>query len=104
MRFSLTTQEGRTFEIDQTEGVSLMEAIRSAGVDEMMAICGGGCACATCHVFIDSEFQNLIPVMSDDEASLLSSSDHRTPLSRLACQIPVSETLNGLRLTLAPED
>lgn len=81
-----------------------MEAIRDAGVDELLALCGGCCSCATCHVYIDQEYADRLPEMSDDENDLLDSSDHRIQASRLSCQIPIGPEMNGLKVRLAPED
>ena len=83
--------------------ISLMEALRDNGFDELLALCGGCCSCATCHVFVDSDDIGL-PAMSDDENDLLESSDHRDDRSRLSCQIRLTHTLEGLKVTIAPED
>jgi 2Fe-2S ferredoxin len=85
-------------------GLTLMEAIRDAGVDELLALCGGCCSCATCHVYIDPAFADLLPPMSEDEDDLLDGSDHRNSRSRLACQLPTTPELAGLRVTVAPEN
>jgi 2Fe-2S ferredoxin len=81
-----------------------METIRDAGMDELLALCGGCCSCATCHVHIDPAFPGLLPPMSEDEDDLLDSSDHRNGTSRLSCQMALTNDLNGLRVTIAPED
>jgi 2Fe-2S ferredoxin len=81
-----------------------MEIIRDSGFDELLALCGGCCSCATCHVYADPSFAGALPAMSEDENDLLDSSDHRTGESRLSCQIAFSEALDGLRVTIAPED
>lgn len=85
-------------------GLSLMEVIRDGGLDELLALCGGCCSCATCHVFVDTAFVDRLPPMGADENDLLDSSDHRTARSRLSCQISVADDLDGLRVTIAPED
>lgn len=85
-------------------GLSLMEVIRDGGLDELLALCGGCCSCATCHVFVDTAFVDRLPPMGADEDDLLDSSDHRTARSRLSCQIAVADDLDGLRVTIAPED
>lgn len=103
-RILLTARGGEEHEIDASPDQTLMEAIRSAGIDELMALCGGCCSCATCHVYIAPEFADAMPDLSDDEDDLLDSSDHRTATSRLACQISVSPEMEGLRVTIAPED
>ncbi|EQB10773.1 hypothetical protein RLDS_25395 [Sphingobium lactosutens DS20] len=85
-------------------GLSLMEIIRENGIDELMALCGGCCSCATCHVLIAEDGFDQLPKMSADEDDLLDSSEHRTPVSRLSCQIAWSDELDGLTITIAPED
>ena len=81
-----------------------MEAIRDNGFDELLALCGGCCSCATCHVHVDPEFADLLPAMTGDEDDLLDSSDDRDATSRLSCQIPFSDALDGLRVRIAEED
>lgn len=85
------------------DGSSLMEAIRELGVDEF-ALCGGGCSCATCHVYVDPAFADTVSSISPDEDDLLESSSHRQPNSRLSCQIPLTAQLDGLTATIAPVD
>jgi ferredoxin, 2Fe-2S len=85
-------------------GLSLMEVIRDSGVGELLALCGGCCSCATCHVYVDAAFAHRLPPMGRDENDLLDSSEHRTQRSRLSCQIPVTEELDGLRVAIAPKD
>ncbi len=86
-----------------TTGRTVMEAIRDAGFDDLLALCGGCCSCATCHVFVDTAFADRLPPMSDDEDELLDTSDHRNEQSRLSCQIRLSSDTSGLRVTIAPE-
>ncbi|MBX7540013.1 2Fe-2S iron-sulfur cluster-binding protein [Qipengyuania sphaerica] len=100
----VTTREGDTSEIEVEDGLTVMEAIRDNGFDELLALCGGCCSCATCHVHVDPEFTGKLPAMSEDEDDLLESSDHRVETSRLSCQIPFSADLDGLKVTIAPED
>ena len=101
---TVVTRERKTEQIEGKTGQSIMETIRSAGIDELLALCGGCCSCATCHIFVDPEFAGLLPPMSPDENDLLDGSTHRNETSRLSCQIPLSDALNGLRVTIAPED
>jgi 2Fe-2S ferredoxin len=100
----VTTREGETSEIDVADGLTVMEAIRDNGFDELLALCGGCCSCATCHVHVDPAFADKLPTMSEDEDDLLESTDHRVATSRLACQIPFTGDLDGLKVTIAPED
>lgn len=98
------TRDGEEARIEGATGHSVMEAIRDAGMDELLALCGGCCSCATCHVYVDPAFAGLLPPMTEDESDLLDSSDHRNETSRLSCQLMISDEMNGLRVTLAPED
>lgn len=90
--------------VEATAGLSVMENIRDNGFDELLALCGGCCSCATCHVVVDPAFSDKLPKMSEDEDDLLESSDHRVETSRLSCQIPFTAALDGLHVTIAPED
>ena len=96
--------EGAEKEVEVSNGFSVMEAIRDNGFDELLSLCGGCCSCATCHVYIDSAFADKVPAMSDDENDLLDSSDHRQPTSRLACQVKMSDALDGMKVTIAEQD
>lgn len=100
----VTTREGETRSLDAASGLSLMEAIRDSGIDELLALCGGVCSCATCHVHVDPAFADILPPMGADENDLLDSSDHRNERSRLSCQIRLDNSLDGLRVTIADED
>ena len=100
----VTTRDGAVQELNGEMGLSVMEIIRDGGVDELLALCGGCCSCATCHVYVDPEFADKIAPMSEDEDDLLDSSDHRTPQSRLSCQVPFLAALDGLKVTIAAED
>lgn len=104
LRVTVTTRNGEACEIETQSGVSLMEAMRFSGLDELLAVCGGCCSCATCHIYVDAAFQDRLPALSDQESSLLDVSEHRTPRSRLSCQISLTDSLDGLRVTVAPED
>lgn len=100
---AVTTRDGSEKTLGAQPGLSVMEIIRNGGVDELLALCGGCCSCATCHVYVEPEFTDILP-MSEDENDLIDSSDHRQPNSRLSCQIVFSEALDGLRVQIAPED
>jgi len=100
----VVTREGEEREIDGDAGLSVMEVIRDAGIDELLALCGGCCSCATCHVHVDPAFTDRLPPMGEDENDLLGISDDRDATSRLSCQIPFSEALDGMRMKIAKED
>ncbi|MGD9810837.1 MAG: 2Fe-2S iron-sulfur cluster-binding protein [Sphingobium sp.] len=100
----VVNRSGEETQVEADEGLSLMEVIRDNGFDELLALCGGCCSCATCHVYIDADFADKLPPRSEDEEDLLDSSDHKTDLSRLSCQVAINAGLEGLRATIAPED
>ena len=102
----VVNRDGDEKTVDASAGLSVMEAIRDNGFDELLALCGGCCSCATCHVHVDPEWLPALPPMGsdEDENDLLESSDHRNEFSRLSCQIEMSDALDGLRVRIAPED
>ena len=102
----VTTRNGVEHVIDAAadEGRSVMEVIRDADIAELLALCGGCCSCATCHVHVAEPWLGLLPAMGEDEDALLDSSNHRTGASRLSCQVPFASGLDGLRVTIAEED
>jgi 2Fe-2S ferredoxin len=101
---TIINRDGSTKDVEAQPDQSLMELIRGAGVDELLALCGGCCSCATCHVIIDDAYAAKLPAMSADENDLLDSSDHRTANSRLSCQVKVTADLDGMKVSIAEED
>lgn len=97
-------RKGNEKAVTGESGLSVMEVIRDNGFDELLALCGGSCSCATCHIHVDSAWSERVGSPHADEADLLDSSDHRTDSSRLACQIHFSAELDGLKVTIAQED
>lgn len=97
-------RDGTERTISTMPGGSLMEALRDHGVDEILAICGGCCSCATCHVYVEQGPEGSDQFGSTDENDLLDSSEHRQPNSRLACQIHLDDTTENLSVRIAPED
>ena len=103
-QIKVVQRDGGETEITADGSLSLMEALRDAGYDEVLALCGGCCSCATCHVQLDDASLAQLEAMSEDENDLLDSSDHRTHRSRLSCQIAVSALPAGTVVTIAAED
>jgi ferredoxin, 2Fe-2S len=101
----VTTRTGTEMTIENDRaGVSVMELMRDNGVPDLLALCGGSRSCATCHVWVDPGFVDRLPAPVDEESELLDSSSHRRATSRLSCQLKWHDGLDGLRVTLAPED
>ncbi len=103
MKILLTDRAGNAQQVDGDEGLKLMEAIRDLD-DSVEAICGGLCSCATCHVYVDPEWFAKLPAMEDDEEELLDSLEHRQSNSRLSCQIELVPELDGIAVTVGPEE
>ncbi len=100
----VVTRAGEEREVMGQAGLSVMEVIRESGFDELLALCGGCCSCATCHVHVDPEFAAKLAPVSEDENDLLESSADRDSRSRLSCQIPFTDAPDALRVTIADED
>lgn len=100
----VVSRGGEEREVVGEAGLSVMEVIRENGFDELLALCGGCCSCATCHVHVDPEFAGLLPPIGADEDDLLDSSSDRSATSRLSCQIVFREALDGLKVRIAAED
>ncbi len=92
---------GREHSLRALDGFRIMEVIRDWGV-ELAAECGGACACATCHVYVDEPWIALLDPPTDEEIGRLDEAPAVANTSRLCCQILVSSKINGLRLRLAP--
>lgn len=90
--------------VEAVAGVSAMETIRGAGFDELLALCGGSPACATCHVYVDPAWLDRLKEPTRDELDLLENLKFRTGRSRLSCQIRMSDPYDGLAVTIAPEE
>lgn len=98
------TRDGQERVLEGETGLSVMEVIREGGIDEVLALCGGNCSCATCHVHVDPDFVGLLKPMSEDENDLLESTSDRDETSRLSCQIQFGPALDGMRVRVAAED
>jgi ferredoxin, 2Fe-2S len=88
--------------IEATPGWSVMEIIRENDLP-IEAACGGCCACATCHVYVDAAWLEQLTPASDEEDRMLDEAYQVQANSRLSCQIPFTGALDGLKVTLAPE-
>jgi ferredoxin, 2Fe-2S len=98
----VTDREGAEHVIEGTPGWSVMEIIRENDLP-IEAACGGCCACATCHVYVEEAWLSKLEPASDEEDRMLDEAYQVQENSRLSCQIPFAEALDGLKVTLAPE-
>lgn len=101
---TVVNRAGEERTMDGDAGLSVMEVLKINGFDELLALCGGCCSCATCHVYVDPAFLDRLPPMSADEDDLLDAVDDRRDTSRLSCQLRFGAGLDGLKVTIADED
>ena len=102
MKLIVTDREGKTHELTARDDWSAMEVIRDANLP-LSAECGGACACATCHVYVDEAWADRIPAAQQQEIDMLDFGVAVQENSRLSCQIKMNAELDGLQVTLAPE-
>tara|TARA_B100001123_G_scaffold238015_1_gene266610 strand:+ start:2889 stop:3203 length:315 start_codon:yes stop_codon:yes gene_type:complete len=103
MKILVTDRDGVEHSLDAIEGWRVMEIIRDHGLP-IKAECGGACACATCHVYVDETWQSRLPEPTDEEIDMLDNALEVEDNSRLSCQIIFNPEYDGLKVTLAPED
>ncbi|MGB2087701.1 MAG: ferredoxin [Psychroflexus salarius] len=103
---SITDREGETHIVEAPTdmAMNLMEVVRSYELapEGTIGICGGMAMCASCQCYIESDTK--LPEMGPDEEAMLAEAFHVKDNSRLGCQIPISEDLDGLKVELAPEE
>ncbi len=93
---------GARREIDAPAGITLMEAARLHGVQGIVAQCGGACACATCHVYIDPAWLARVGSPEEMEEGMLETAWEPRANSRLSCQVHIAANLDGLQVTVPP--
>lgn len=100
----VTDRDGREHRVTGRIGVSLMETLRDFDYG-VAAICGGMCSCATCHVHVGEPWLDRLPPMQGDEKEILQELESYRPRgSRLSCQIPFEDALDGIEVTIAPDE
>ena len=102
-RLKVVDRDGAEHELKAGTGSVLMEPLRDMD-DGVTAICGGMCSCATCHVYVDEAWADKLPKAMSDELDMLKDLGSFRPNSRLSCQIQLTDELDGLKVTIAPEE
>lgn len=102
MKIFAKDREGQEHVLEGRDGWTLMEILRDSGMN-IAAECGGACACATCHVYVEDGWYDKLPPPSEDEVNMLDMALGVQENSRLSCQLTCSEELDGIKLTVAPE-
>ena len=101
MKIFVIGRDGAEHALEAVEGWRVMEIIREHGLP-IKAECGGACACATCHVYVEESWLARLPAMREDEENMLDEAFEVQDNSRLSCQLIMDEVLDGLRVVLAP--
>ncbi|MDX1291745.1 MAG: 2Fe-2S iron-sulfur cluster-binding protein [Hyphomonas sp.] len=91
--------EGTERVVEAQNGETVMEAAIKNSIPGIDADCGGACACATCHVYVDPSFMDKVGEQEEMEKSMLDFAENVQDNSRLSCQITVSDDLDGLKVT-----
>lgn len=102
MKAYIIDLDGARHEIALDPALTLMENIKDSGVP-ILAMCGGGCACSTCHVYVGEDWLTKLPPRRADEEDTLDQALDLRPNSRLACQIRLTPELDGLTVTLSED-
>ena len=95
-KISYITPDGTQHDVDVETGYSVMEGAINNDIQGIVAECGGACACATCHSYIDEAWLDKLPKMDDMEDSMLDAAFERKSNSRLTCQLEVTDEFDGL--------
>ena len=103
MHINVIDRQGNHHRLEALEGFRVMEIIRDWGLD-INAECGGACACATCHSYIDEAWIDKMPPMDDMEDSMLDAAYDRRDTSRLTCQLEINDDWDGLIVHVAENE
>jgi 2Fe-2S ferredoxin len=102
MKIIAIDRKGVEHLLEGNDGWTVMEALRDAGLP-IAAECGGACACATCHVYVEDGWYEKLNPPSADELDMLDMALAVQPNSRLSCQITANDKIDGIKVTIAPE-
>lgn len=98
-KITFVSHDGTERSVEAKTGESVMEAAIRNSIPGIDADCGGACACATCHVYVDEAFMDKVGTQEEMERSMLDFAENVKSNSRLSCQIKVSDALDGLKVT-----
>lgn len=102
MKLIVAMPDGKEQVLEGTNNWQVMEIIKHAGIP-IRAECGGACACATCHVYVDEAWVSKLPERKPEETDMLDMALEVRDTSRLSCQIVFGPELDGLKVTIAPD-
>jgi len=101
-KITFVDYQGNERSVEASSGDTVMEVATSNDIPGIDADCGGACACATCHVFVNEEWLKMVGKPGDLEAEMLEVAEEVTAASRLACQVHISDEMDGL-IVATPE-
>ena len=99
-KITYNTHDGKVYTVDVQNSLSVMEGAVQNDIPGIDADCGGGMACATCHVYIKEEWWDKLPNKEDGEEDMLDMAFEPNKFSRLSCQVIVSDELDGLVVSI----
>ena len=99
-KITYITHDNKTHSIDVQNGLTVMEGAVQNDIPGIDADCGGGMACATCHVYVKDDWFNKLPPKTEGEDDMIDQAFEPSPTSRLSCQIQISDDLEGLKVHL----
>tara|TARA_B100001057_G_scaffold145460_1_gene145434 strand:+ start:1210 stop:1530 length:321 start_codon:yes stop_codon:yes gene_type:complete len=99
-KITYNTNDSKTHTIDVQNGLTVMEGAVQNDIPGIDADCGGGMACATCHVYVKEDWWDKLPDKEDGEEDMLDMAHEPNKFSRLSCQIIVSDELDGLEVSI----
>jgi ferredoxin, 2Fe-2S len=102
-KITYVEHDGTEHVADVKNGLSVMEGAVKNNIPGIDADCGGACACATCHVYVNEGWYEKLPAPSEAEVDMLDMALAVEPNSRLSCQIICSDSTDGIKVTVAPE-
>ncbi len=98
-KITYVTHDGAENQVEVAVGMTIMEGAIQNGVDGIEAVCGGNCYCGTCRIYISDQWLEKLAPAQEEELAMIEASGEENPNTRLACQIPVTEALDGIRVT-----
>lgn len=102
VRITYLEQDGTARQIDASAGLTVMDNALAFKIPGIEGDCGGFCACGTCHVYVEGEWMDRLPPMSELERDMVSLAHDPRPNSRLSCQIKADDSLDGLIVRTPP--
>lgn len=99
VKITYIAHDGTEKMVDVPVGVTIMEGAIQNGIDGIEAVCGGNCYCGTCRIYVAKGWLEKLAPPAEEELGMIEASGEEDPSARLACQIPVTEALDGIRVT-----